>query len=161
MGEKWSEKNQSQRISLTLFFSALSPRNSWTLFFFQTISPQCLGLCFFQSSKTESALDTPSCNFSERCSGYSLREAKGNLYWSCPIQIPSKCWGWINLQVSLLESLSSGKKIRFIKVLYLCVSGGGRGGCPEYPDWGGFQPAGARAGGLNLELASWSCWCLE
>ena len=23
--------------------------------------------------------------------------AKGILYWSCPIQIPSKCWGWSNL----------------------------------------------------------------
>ena len=33
--------------------------------FFQTISPPCLGLCFFQSTKTASALDTPSCNFSE------------------------------------------------------------------------------------------------
>ena len=36
MGEKWFEKSQ---------------RNSWTLFFFLTISPLCLGLGFCQTTK--------------------------------------------------------------------------------------------------------------
>ena len=52
MGEKWSEKKQS-------------PRISWTQFFFRPFLPHVWDSVFFQSSKTVSALDTPSCNFSE------------------------------------------------------------------------------------------------
>ena len=35
--------------------------------------------------------------FLNQGSGYSLRGARGILYWSYPIQIPSKCWGWSTL----------------------------------------------------------------
>ena len=52
MGEKWSEKNRVQEIlGLCFFPDHLSPM-SGTLF-------------FFQSTKTVSALDTPSCKFLE------------------------------------------------------------------------------------------------
>ena len=35
--------------------------------------------------------------FQHQSSGNSFRGAKGSLYLFCPIQIPSKCWGWSNL----------------------------------------------------------------
>ena len=83
MREKWPGKKQSPRISWTLlFFTAgknQSRRNSWTLFFFRTFLPHVWDL-----------------SFQNQGSGYSLRGAKGILYWSCPIQILSKCWGWSN-----------------------------------------------------------------
>ena len=56
--------------------------------------PPCLGL---QAPKLARALDYPSATFQHQGSGYSLWMAKGSLYWFCPIQIPSKCWGWSNL----------------------------------------------------------------
>ena len=39
------------QLSIPSFKKVQSPRNSWTLLFFQTISPPCLGLCFFQTAK--------------------------------------------------------------------------------------------------------------
>ena len=68
MGGKWSEKNRVQEFLGLFFFPALKKnrvQEILRLCFFQTISPPCLGLCFFQSTKAVSALDTPSCNFSE------------------------------------------------------------------------------------------------
>ena len=59
MGGKWSEK---KNFFDSAFFQSWKKTNG-VLCFFQSISPPCLGL--FQSSKTESALDTPSCNFLE------------------------------------------------------------------------------------------------
>ena len=73
-------------------------KNSWTLFFFLTISPPCLGLSFFQTTKKyKFSIPLPDI-FQHQGSGNSLRGAKGSLYWSCPIRIPSKCWGWSNLR---------------------------------------------------------------
>jgi hypothetical protein len=61
------KKTESKNF-LDFFFPALKKnrvQEILRLCFFQTISPPCLGLCFFQSTKAVSALDTPSCNFSE------------------------------------------------------------------------------------------------
>ena len=58
-------KKKSPRHGGEMVWKKTESKNSWTLFFLQTISPPCLGLCFFQCTKTASALDTPSCYFSE------------------------------------------------------------------------------------------------
>ena len=52
MGGKWFEKK-------------LESKNSWTLFFSRPFPPHVWDSVFFQCTKTASALDTPSCNFSE------------------------------------------------------------------------------------------------
>ena len=72
-------------------------KNSWTLFFFSPFPPHVWDSVFFRAPKLASALDYPSATFQHQGSGYSFRGAKGSLYWFCPIQIPSKCWGWSNL----------------------------------------------------------------
>ena len=72
-------------------------KNSWTLFFFTTFPPHILDSVFFRAPKLTSALDYPSATFQHQGSGNSFRGAKGSLYWFCPIQILSKCWGWSNI----------------------------------------------------------------
>ena len=60
------EKKQSPHISLTLFFSSAEKNRveeMWGLFF-HSISPPCLGLCFFQSTKTGKCSPFSSLNFS-------------------------------------------------------------------------------------------------
>ena len=78
MGEKWLENKQS-------------PRISWTQAFFKPFLPQTIKndkfsaypfLTFFSTRVLETRLG-------------GLKAAC--LYWSCPIQILSKCWGWSNL----------------------------------------------------------------
>ena len=57
--------------------------------------------------------------------GDSFRGAKGSLDWFCPIQIPSKCWGWSNLPRTLVHSplllllchFASSAMAKFIYVL--------------------------------------------
>ena len=86
MGEKWSGKKLSPRTLEICFFPDHFSLMSGTLF-------------IFRAPKLASALDYPSSVFQHQGSGYSFRGAKGSLYWFCPIQIPSKCWGWSNLMV--------------------------------------------------------------
>ena len=49
MGEKWLENKQSPRIAWTLFFSTLEENRVQEIL--GAISPPCLGLCFFQTTK--------------------------------------------------------------------------------------------------------------
>ena len=72
-------------------------KNSWTLFFFTPFLPHVWDSVFFRAPKLASALTFPSATFQHQGSGYSFRGAKGSLYWSWRIQIPSKCWGRSNL----------------------------------------------------------------
>ena len=56
--------------------------------------------CFYPHRLRD--LVSPVCGiFQHQGSGNSFRGAKGSLYWSYPTQIPSKCWGWSNLILSL------------------------------------------------------------
>ena len=71
-----------------------SPRHG---FFPHYFPPMSGTLLFFRAPKLVSALDYPSATFQHQGSGNSLRGAKGSMYWSCSIQILSKCWGWSNL----------------------------------------------------------------
>ena len=93
MGEKWFGKKQS-------------PRSSWTLFFFRPFPPHVWDSVFFRPLKMISSLLSVPEIFQHQGSGNSFRGAKGSLYWSCPIQIPPKCWRWSNL-VGMLLSISS------------------------------------------------------
>ena len=70
-------------------------KNSWT--------PHVWDSVFYWAPKLASALDYPSATFQHQVSGNSFRGAKGSLYWFCPIQILSKCWGWSNLTMSLSQ----------------------------------------------------------
>ena len=58
-------------------------------------------LFLFRPPKLATALDWPTVTFQHQGSWYSFRGAKGSLYWFSPIQIPSKCWGWSNLMLTL------------------------------------------------------------
>ena len=91
MGGKWSEKKQS-------------PRASWTLFFSEPFLPHVWDSVFFRPLKIISSLLSVPEIFQHQGSGNSFRGAKGSLYWFCPIQILSKCWGWSNLLFTLLPS---------------------------------------------------------
>ena len=91
MGEKWVQ----EFLGLCFFFN--TGRNFWTLFIFEPFLPHVWDSVFFKPLKMKSSLYTPSWYFQHHGSGNSFRGAKGSLYWSCPIQIPSKCWGWSNL----------------------------------------------------------------
>ena len=85
-------------------------KSSWTLFFFTPFPPHVWDSVFFWAPKLASALDYTSSVFQHQGSGYSFRGAKGSLYWFCPIQIPSKFWGWSNLCTILLATpLSFGE----------------------------------------------------
>ena len=55
------------------------------------------GLCFLLVLKKNRVEEILPDIFHHQGTGNSFRGAKGSLYWSCPIQIPSKCWGWSNL----------------------------------------------------------------
>ena len=93
MGEKWFGKKQS-------------PRSSWTLFFFRPFPPHVWDSVFFRPLKMISSLLSVPEIFQHQGSGNSFRGAKGSLYWSCPIQIPPKCWGWSNLVHTYLPRFS-------------------------------------------------------
>ena len=85
-------------------------KSSWTLFFSRPFLPHVWDSVFFRAPKLASALTFPSATFQHQGSGYSFRGAKGSLYWFCPIQIPSKFWGWSNLCTILLATpLSFGE----------------------------------------------------
>ena len=60
-------------------------------------SPMTGTLFFFRPLKMVSSLLSVTEIFQHQGSGNSFRGAKGSLYWSCPIQIPPKCWRWSNL----------------------------------------------------------------
>ena len=77
-----------------------SPSN---LFFFHTIFPPCL--VFFRPLIMISSLLFVPDIFQHQGYGNSFRGAKGSLYWSCPILIPSKCWGWSKLLGTLIVTL--------------------------------------------------------
>ena len=68
MGEKWSEKNRVQEFLVLYYFSALKKNRVQEILglcFFQTISPPCLGLCFFSELQNGKCSRYPSCNFLE------------------------------------------------------------------------------------------------
>ena len=96
MGEKRFEKKQSIRIS-------------WTLFFFNQFSPMSGTLFFFRPLKMISSLLSVPEIFQHQGSGNSFRGAKGSLYWSCPIQIPPKCWRWSNLVLITILPLPTSR----------------------------------------------------
>ena len=97
MGEKWCEKKQSPRTLGLCFFSHHFPPMSGTLFFFEHLNWQVLSITRLQF-------------FSTRVLDIHLGGLKSSLYWFCPIQIPSKFWGWSNLCTILLATpLSFGE----------------------------------------------------
>ena len=109
-GGEMVRKKSSPRISWTMFFPALKKnrvQEALGLCFFHTISPHVWDSVFFlHTTKIYKFSPFWSWNFQHQSSGNSFRGAKGSLYWSCPIQIPSKCWGWSNLVLTLVQTCS-------------------------------------------------------
>ena len=100
------KKTESQTWGGEMFRKKTESKKLLDSVFFQTISPPCLGLCFFRPLKMISSLLSVPEIFQHQGSGNSFRGAKGSLYWSCPIQIPPKCWRWSNLICMLPSSLA-------------------------------------------------------